>query len=195
MMPGVELWMKTYKNKWFKDAYAWASKLGLRPQSLSPIPEDGLWELALSVVQSYVPRGSWILDAGSGTADFSYLLSTKGYKVIAVEINPRMIEIARVYLPPSGLMTVVRGDFTKMWMRVKAIVMLNASWSEELPEWWEDKLVITDAWWNGLDKRILVINKGKVVNVVSVNDRNNNVFGEDEIQLHEGSLMERRAVE
>jgi hypothetical protein len=113
--------------------------------------------------------------------------------VIAVEINPRMIEIARVYLPPNGLMTIVRGDFTRLWARVRAIVMLNASWSEDLPEWWGDKLVITDAWWNGLEKRIVIINKGKVVDVVGYEESKTRM-GDEQPQFY-GSFMDEKVME
>ena len=163
-MKGVELWQRAYPGlSWMKDAYALANKLGLRPEDLSPVPEDGLYDLALRAVEEHVPRGSTVLDAGAGTLDFSVELAKRGYRVVAVEINPRMLQIGKVHEPFPGDLIIVRANFLKFWARYDAVVMLNSSWTSPLPVEWEDKTVITDAWWNGLSGRVLVIKEGKLV--------------------------------
>jgi len=163
-MKGVERWPKLYPGlSWMKDAYAWASKLGLRPEELSPVPEDGLYEVALKAVEEHVPKGSTVLDAGAGTLDFSVELVKRGYRVIAVEINPRMLEAGKVHYPFPGDLIVVRANFLKFYARYDAVVLLNASWFSPLPKPWLRKVVITDAWWNGIAERVLVLKGGEVV--------------------------------
>ncbi len=165
-MKGALKWAETYKGlSWMKDAYVWANKLGLRPEELSPVPEDGMYELALKAIEENVPRGSTVLDAGAGTLDLAHELAKRGYRVIAVEINPKMLEIGRVYYPFASDVIVVRADFRKLWAKFDAVIMLNMSWQSPLPEAWADKIVITDAWWNGMERRLLVIKNCEVVKV------------------------------
>ncbi len=166
-MKGVKLWELYYKDKWMKDAYALANKLNLRPEDVSPVPEDGMYSLALETVKRFLPKGAKVLDAGAGTLDFSLMLAKEGYKVIAVEINPRMLEIglkAHPNLHPN--LSVVRANFLKFEARYDAVVMLNTSWLEPLPRRWADKLVITDAWWHGLRGELLVFFKGQLIEIV-----------------------------
>jgi SAM-dependent methyltransferase len=171
-MKGVELWERTYKDKWFKEAIAWSNKLGLSPQSLSPIPEDGLYHFVIEIVKRHVPRGAKVLDAGAGTLDFSVLLAEEGYKVIAVEINDKMLELSKVHRPlPAGVIP-VRSDFRSLHIRFDAVVMLNSSWVDEIPKNWCDKVIITDAWWNGLKGRVTVMKDCRVVSVYEKADRN-----------------------
>jgi len=163
-MRGIELWRKVYPAlSWMKDAYAMASKLGLRPEDLSPVPEDGMYGVALRAVEENVPKGSTILDAGAGTLDFSVALAKRGYRVIAVEINMRMLEIGNVHKPFPADLIVVRSNFLRFSARYDAVVLLNTSWTQPLPKEWNDKIVITDAWWNGLKGLLLVIRRGEVV--------------------------------
>lgn len=166
-MKGAELWELYYKDKWMKDAYALANKLNLRPEDLSPVPEDGMYSLALETVKRFLPKGTKVLDAGAGTLDFAIMLAREGYKVIAVEINPRMLELGlKAYPNLHPNLSVVRANFLKFEARYEAVVMLNASWLEPLPEEWMDKLVITDAWWHGLKGELLVFFKGQLIEIV-----------------------------
>ena len=165
-MKGAELWERVYKDKWMKDAYALSQKLGLRPESLSPVPEDGMYSMALETLKKYLKKGV-VLDAGAGTLDFSMMLAMEGYKVIAVEINERMIELGlRAYPSLHPNLSVVRADFRKFHARYEAVVMLNASWVDPLPEAWKDKILITDCCWHGLRGELLVFIDGRLVEIV-----------------------------
>lgn len=47
-----------------------------------------------------LPKGAYILDLGSGTGKpYAKLLVERGFQVLGIDISPRMIELARKYVP------------------------------------------------------------------------------------------------
>lgn len=50
----------------------------------------------------YLPKGAYILDLGSGTGKpYAKLLVERGFHVLGIDISPRMIELARNYVPQA----------------------------------------------------------------------------------------------
>ena len=49
-----------------------------------------------------LPKGAYILDLGSGTGKpYAKLLVERGFQVLGIDISPRMIELARKYVPQA----------------------------------------------------------------------------------------------
>ena len=50
----------------------------------------------------YLPKGAYILDLGSGTGKpYTKLLIERGFQILGIDISPRMIELARSYVPQA----------------------------------------------------------------------------------------------
>ncbi len=160
----LDAWLETYGKRWFPEAYALATKLDLKVKEVLPIPEDGIYDLALKAVKKYVPKGSRILDAGAGMLTFSHILSNEGYEVIAVEINENILSFG-LSLLGKGNINIIVGDFRKIRENFDAVVLLNTTWESPLPLQWYDKIVITDAYGLGYVKSVAVILRGEVVEV------------------------------
>ena len=49
-----------------------------------------------------LPKGAYILDLGSGTGKpYAKLLVERGFNVLGIDISPRMVELARKYVPQA----------------------------------------------------------------------------------------------
>ncbi len=49
-----------------------------------------------------LPKGAYILDLGSGTGKpYAKLLIERGFNVLGIDISPRMVELARKYVPQA----------------------------------------------------------------------------------------------
>ena len=162
----LDLWLKAYGKRWFAEAYALSTKLDLKVKEVLPIPEDGIYEVALNAMKEFVPQGSRVLDAGAGMLAFSHILANEGYEVIAVEINENVLSFGLSLLGRNGINVIV-GDFRKIKPKFDAVVLLNTTWESPLPASWFDKVVITSAFGVGYQKGVIVVYKGEILGKVN----------------------------
>lgn len=58
-----------------------------------------------------LPKGAYILDLGSGTGKpYAKLLIERGFNVLGIDISPRMVELARKYVPQADFVEVSMTD-------------------------------------------------------------------------------------
>lgn len=76
---------------------------------------DGFWESEEVLIKKYFKVGSTVLDIGCGVGRTTIPLYTLGYKVLGVDITPRMIENAKKIADSKSLnITYEIGDATKL---------------------------------------------------------------------------------
>lgn len=79
------------------------------------IAENGFWESEEKLIKQYFAKGSSVLDVGCGSGRTTIPLYEIGYKVVGLDITPKMIEIAKKIANSKGLDIVYReGDATKL---------------------------------------------------------------------------------
>lgn len=58
-----------------------------------------------------LPKGAYILDLGSGTGKpYAKLLIERGFNVLGIDISPRMVELARKYVPQADFVELSMTD-------------------------------------------------------------------------------------
>src|SRR5439155_14428562 len=51
--------------------------------------------LAAKLIRAVTPTGGWLLDIGCYTGGESLLLAQRGFRVVGVDLSPKMIELSR----------------------------------------------------------------------------------------------------
>ena len=100
--------------------------------------EADVWEQALALAVSHVPKGSTVLDLGAGTGACALVMARLGHRVTAVDIAPAMLEHLKRRAEAEELsiktLTADVETFTMPCSSVDLVTMRNLLWTLPRPE-------------------------------------------------------------
>lgn len=88
---------------------------------------DRRWKAALVGLAGVQP-GTRALDLAAGTGDIAFALAARGARVAALDITPRMLQIASAKRPSSATVTFVTGDMMSLPFRDGAFDLVTTGY-------------------------------------------------------------------